>query len=379
MPKRNVIKTDKPYRLKQVRGVWSAIDKKTGKSKSLKIQGTREEAEKLADIEWNQTDDTNAAFHLKQAEVHLAKANPVYLKYTWSDCFEKYRDAPNSKTGQPKRIGPVRGLNSLWKHEAINPIRNVRLIDTTREQLRSVAENLPLGYMQHLRTIHNFAVTHDLMPYQLLAASAWPKKEDSKPMSRAVTLEDHEQILKAAADESLPIFNRCWGDRGMTKAEFSKEWRDYLNFLWLVGCSQKDGADMTTDNINKKLNCIEYKRGKWLKPEKRRPVRAPIGPALRSVLKSRPKAGHLFPALTKIRTSERARIFAWFVDWLKLPKVSLHGYRFAMAERLDEGGASDKDRMNMLGHAGRDMSEHYAKNSDYVPQCADIIDGAKAA
>ena len=61
MPKRKITKTDKPYRLKQVRGVWNAIDKKTGKAKSLKIQGTREEAEQLADIEWNQTDDTNAA------------------------------------------------------------------------------------------------------------------------------------------------------------------------------------------------------------------------------------------------------------------------------------------------------------------------------
>ena len=66
MPKRKITKTDKPYRLKQVRGVWSAIDKKTGKSKSLKIQGTREEAEKLADIDTQFTAAGVLTYILKQ-------------------------------------------------------------------------------------------------------------------------------------------------------------------------------------------------------------------------------------------------------------------------------------------------------------------------
>ena len=60
-------------------------------------------------------------------------------------------------------------------------------------------------------------------------------------------------------------------------------------------------------------------------------------------------------------------------------KVSLHSYRFVMAERLEEGGASVEDRMGCIGHADYEMSEPYSKGSSYVPQCVEIINGAKAA
>ena len=381
MPKRKVIKTDKPYRLKQVRGVWSAIDKKTGKSKSLKIQGTREEAEALADITWDQTDDTNAAFHMKTAEAHLAMCNPDWLTNTWRSVYEAYKAAPAKKTRRPKSKSTLAGIDSAWNHNAMKDLRDRRLLDTTAKHIETAAKQLGTFNIGVLRRLHIYALKHLMMPYAIMGEDMWPVTEESSPMSRAIKLEEHEQILKAAADESLQLWYRVESStyQGMSKAETIAEWRDYLNLLWLVGCSQRDGAEMTAENINEELNCLEFKRCKWKTKATRKPVRVPIGSGLRTVLKRRPKSGPLFPWLTKKTTTNRARMFGWFVDWLKLPKVTLHGYRYAMAERLDEGGASDKDRMNMLGHAGRDMSEHYAKNSDYVPQCADIIDGAKAA
>ena len=380
MPKRKITKTDKPYRLQLTRGVWYAVDKKTRKTKSLKIQGTREEAEQLADIEWNQTDDTNAAFHKKTAEAHLLKCNPTYVTATWRTLFTDYLNAPSEKSGRPKKPTTVNGLNSFWNRKELDELRDVRLMDTTPQQIKRVALSMGRMYQITLRTVCNYALTNDYVPYRLMPDGMWPILKDTKPMSRAITLEEHEQLLKAAADKSLPIWYRTLGDRGIKdKSVFINEWRDYLNLLWLVGCSNKDGANMTAENINKRLGCLEFQRSKWACPEKHKPVRVPITPQLRTVLNRRPKSGPLFPNLTKITTPNRARIFGWFVDWLKMPKVTIHGYRYAMAERLDVGGASDKDRMNMLGHAGREMSEHYSKNSDYVPQCAEIIDGAKAA
>lgn len=378
MPKRKITKTDKPYRLKKVRGVWNAIDKKTGKAKSLKIQGTREEAEKLADIEWDQTDDTNAAFHMKTAEAHLAKCNPAWLTNTWRTVYEAHKKAPAEKTRRPKSIGTIRGIDSAWNDKALDGFRDRRLLDTTASEISRAANQMGSYNMLMLKRWHAFAVKHLMMPFPIMGEDMWPAIEERSPMSRAIKLDEHKQILKAVADESLYVWSRVQSYKGGPKSEAVNELRDYLNLLWLVGCSQKDGADMTAENINKELNCLEFKRCKWIKAN-RKPVRVPITPQLRTVLNRRPKSGPLFPWLTTLTAHRRCLYFNWFVDWVKLPKVTLHGYRYAMAERLDEGGASDKDRMNMLGHAGRDMSEHYAKNSDYVPQCADIIDGAKAA
>ena len=139
MPKKKHIRTDKPYRLKCNRGTWYAVCKKTRKAISLKIQGTREEADKLAQIEFEQTDDSNAAFHMKSAEAHLAKCNPDWLTNTWQTAFDKYRNGPNLKTGRPRKAGANMNLDCFWNAKALDAIKNVRLIDTTPSLLCKVA------------------------------------------------------------------------------------------------------------------------------------------------------------------------------------------------------------------------------------------------
>tara|TARA_Y100001938_G_scaffold150757_2_gene243239 strand:- start:1508 stop:2656 length:1149 start_codon:yes stop_codon:yes gene_type:complete len=382
MPKRKIIKTDKPYRLKQVRGVWNAIDKKTGKAKSLKIQGTREEAEALADIEWSETDDTNAAFHKKTAEAHLAKCNPVYVTTTWRMLYDDYKKAPAVKSGVTKRKGTLACLESFWSREELDGLRDARLIDTTPKQILDVANKFTRAYQDKLKTLCKYALDYDYIPYRLMPDGMWPKRKATKPMSRAVDIGEHEKLIQAFGNKKVPYWKKIQG-RGIagnvSHDQFINEWRDYLNLLWFVGCSNADGADMTAENINERLGCLEFTRRKWSSTEARTPVRVPICPQLRTVLKRRPKSGLLFPYLSGLGTSMRNRIFKWYVNYLNLPKVSIHGYRYAMAERLHESGASLEDRQMVLGHAAAEMAEHYAKNSDYVPRCVEIIDGAKAA
>ena len=62
MPKK-VTKTDAPYRLKQKKGLWYAVDKKTRKATSLKCKGTRQQAEEVAEVMFDCTDDSNAMHH----------------------------------------------------------------------------------------------------------------------------------------------------------------------------------------------------------------------------------------------------------------------------------------------------------------------------
>ena len=379
MPKRKNIKTDKPYRLRQKRGVWYYEDKATRKFTSLKFQGTREEADKLAEIEFNLTDDNNAAFHLKSAEAHLAKCNPDWLKNTWQTAFDKYRNGPNLKTGRPRKAAANMNLDCFWNAKALDAIKNVRLIDTTPSLLCKVAKSLNKHNGINLRTLHSYAFNYQMMPYKIMGDGMWPIYETKTPMSRAIQLTEHETILKAMGDLEVPIWWRVEGYKGKTKAEYAREWKDYLNLLWFTGCAQVDGANMTAEHINWKKGCLEFTRAKWMKPEAMKPVKVAIGPEFRALLKTLPKTGPLFPTINKLTTSNRSRLFKWFVDYCKLPKVSLHGYRYAMAERMEEAGMSQNDRQLVLGHQTPTMMQSYAKDSDYVPQSIEVIDGLKAA
>ena len=95
MSKRKVTKTDKPYTLIQKsNGVWMARDKKTLKRTSLKCKGTRQQAEEIADIQFGNTDDSNAMHHMKAAEAHLMKCNPEWVTTTWDMIAQQAINCP---------------------------------------------------------------------------------------------------------------------------------------------------------------------------------------------------------------------------------------------------------------------------------------------
>ena len=74
-----------------------------------------------------------------------------------------------------------------------------------------------------------------------------------------------------------------------------------------------------------------------------------------------------------MRMHSRCRKFGKAIERLKIPKVTIHGYRFAFAERARKGGMSAEDRMANLGHAS------YDKNAKVVPVSIEVIDGGLEA
>ena len=159
------------------------------------------------------------------------------------------------------------------------------------------------------------------------------------------------------------------------------EYANWLIFMWFTGASNTDAANMKAGNVKWDEDVLEYKRGKWIKPKDHAPVRVAIakGGKFEKLLKSLPKTGNLFPDLSQIRKANRSRIFAKIIETLGIPKVTIHGYRFAFAERAKKGGMSAEDRMANLGHANYEMTSHYDKNAKVVPESIEVLDGGLEA
>ena len=121
----------KPYKLKKRNdrgGQYAIIDKATGK---CKFTGTTDkfEAEKLARVQYDQTDD-NAAFHQKFTEAHLAKCNSEWLTNTWDMIAKRMIAGPRGKYGGEKKASTKRKEECLWRNPCWDELRHKRTIDT---------------------------------------------------------------------------------------------------------------------------------------------------------------------------------------------------------------------------------------------------------
>ena len=111
-------RSNKPYRLKRRKdrgGQYAIVDKATGKSK---LTGTpdKHQAEEFARVQYDLTDDSNAAFHMKCAEMHLAKCNPEWLTNTWATMFGTMIKAPRGRVGGEKSTSTIATYKSQWNN-----------------------------------------------------------------------------------------------------------------------------------------------------------------------------------------------------------------------------------------------------------------------
>jgi len=383
MPKRKITKTDAPYRLEQRRGVWYAVDKKTRKATSLKCKGTRQQAEEVAEVEFGLTDDSNAMHHMKVAEAHLAKCNPEWITNTWDTIAQNVIHGPRGKRiGGDKKASTVATLQSSWNNRCWNKLRHKRCLDTTPADFKLALKGQGIGAVCFGKTLHNYAVNHRCIPYSIMGAEMWPVARRRSKRSRTITEEEHLKLVGCLADPDLEVLKEVVKyHKGTTVKQWQEEWINWLWFLWFTGASSKDAAEMQAEHIKWDKGYIEYKRGKWVLPEKHKPARVGIakGGELEALLKRLPKSGPLFPLLSTRQAHHRSRTMGHLCEWVGVPHTTPHGYRFSWAERADEGGMDVKHRMANLGHSTVQMAEHYSEGADIIPPSIEVIDGGLKA
>jgi len=379
MPKRKITKTDAPYRLKQNRGTWYAVDKKTGKATNLKCKGTRQQAEEVAEVVFDCTDDSNAMHHMKVAEAHLAKCNPEWTTNTWDTIAQKVIYGPRGKgLGGEKKASTVAVIKSEWNNPCWNDLRHKRCLDTTPADFTRALEGMGKGAVRFGKKMHNYAMNHRCMPYPIMGKEMWPVARPLGKFSRTITEEEHLKLIQFVADPDLHFWRQAVKyHKGSTREQWQEEWTNWLWFLWFTGASSKDAAEMQAEHIKWDKGYIEYKRGKWFLPDEHKPARVGIakGGDFAALLNRLPKSGPLFPLLAGRRSSERANTMGRMCEWVGIPHTTPHGYRFSWAERADEGGMDVKHRMANLGHSTVQMAEHYSEGADIVPPSIEIIDG----
>jgi len=193
-----------------------------------------------------------------------------------------------------------------------------------------------------LRQLRNYAMDMGWLLHQVLPKRAWPKVK-TRPR-RGITSEQHRRVM---AQES------------------GLERRQYYQMLWFSGGAQTDVAHFHSDCIDKTTQTICYQRKK-MRSRNRGHSRIPIGKEIQALLSQLPREGWFFPIIRLENSSQRASKFKRLCFQLGIHDVTLHSYRYALAERALWAGMSEKEAMSYLGHKSRSRHYAYAKNAPVV-------------
>ena len=145
--------------------------------------------------------------NLQLARTYLTAADPVISVRTWQDVMN---EIPKLKTGSTR----VRWESAI-KAKALNPLRNLPLMQTRAEHFLAVLETCGVATNSYLRRIHCFALDMSWLLSPVLPRKRWPALHFKE--KRAITCEEHCRILAA---------------------ENNPEWRAFYELLWHLGGSQ---------------------------------------------------------------------------------------------------------------------------------------------
>jgi integrase len=124
-------------------------------------------------------------------------------------------------------------------------------------------------------------------------------------------------------------------------AEKNPERNLFYQFLWEVGASQSDAAELTAENVDWSTNTLGYFRKKTGEL-----AQMTISRKLAAILQKLPTAGPLFPKILKANETARAAEFRRRCRLLGLEGVSLHSYRYSWAERARVAGYGSNEGVN---------------------------------
>jgi hypothetical protein len=88
-----------------------------------------------------------------------------------------------------------------------------------------------------------------------------------------------------------------------------------------------------------------------------------FGKEVEEILATLPKSGPLFPYLQTVRAGDRATEFKQRCVGLGIQGVSLHSYRYALAERAKTAGYPERFAQEALGHNSKAGHRAYARKA----------------
>lgn len=308
-------------------GRYYAQDNITGQQQSL---GTSDRAEALRLLCAKNEAEFQPAFNAHLARTYLSAGDPQIVRRNWRWVMETLQQSKAnwSKSTQDRYV-------SSMSEKAIDPIRDIPLIETRPEHFLTVMQGGTVSTNIFLRRLHGFALGMKWLPWPVLTSRQWPRVKFKA--RRGITREEHEKIV---AREKNP------------------EIRAFLELLWHVGAAQTDMANLTAENVDWQKRTLSYFRRKTRKIAVMR-----FGDEVAAILQKFPASGLLFPNWSKLTSAQRADRFHTRCMTLGITGVSLHSYRYGWAERAAEVGYPERFAQQALGHASAAIHRAYAKNA----------------
>ena len=268
--------------------------------------------------------------NLQIAQVYLQHADPTMAQRTWQNVMDAMF---------PLKTGPTQARwQAAMKDKAYDLIRNRRLIETASEHFLQVLNAGTISTNMFLRRLHNYATGMHFLPWPVLPKRLWPAVHHKE--RRAITFEEHQRIIER---------------------ERNPEIRAYYQFLWHLGGSQTDIAQLTAEDIDWKDHTISYQRRKTGVP-----VIITFGTEAESLLQTLPKFGPLFPRMARIKENHRAKMFIKRLKTVGITGISMHSYRYAWAERAKTVGMPERFAQQALGHSSKAFARAYSKKAKVI-------------
>ncbi len=319
----------KRYRLiyRGNRDAYYCFDTHTRKRESMGINDANE-AQRLVDARNEAV--RHVAMNLQIAQVYLQHSDPALATRTWQNVMDAM---------VPLKTGATQSRwTSAMRDRAFDLIRSRKLIETTSEQFLEVLNAGTISTNMFLRRLHNYATGMHWLPWPVLPKRRWPAVQHKE--RRAITFEEHQKIIQR---------------------ERNPEIRAYYQFLWHLGGSQTDIAELTADDIDWTDRTISYRRNKTDVP-----VIITFGAEAASLLRSLPKSGPLFPRMARIKENHRAKMFIKRLKTVGITGISMHSYRYAWAERAKTVGMPERFAQQALGHSSKAFVRAYSKKAKVI-------------
>ena len=313
------------YILFQRSGIFYSEDTATGKQKSLR---TRDKSDALRLLHVQNEASHQPAMNLQIAQVYLQHGDPAIATRTWQQVMEQI---VNTKRGK----NMVRWQSAI-KDEALNSLRQRKLIETSADHFLAVLKAGRLSTNVYLRRIHHFAVAMHWLPWPVLPKNHWPPIKFK--VKRGITSEEHQKILKREKNPAT---------------------KTYYDMLWHLGGAQTDMAMLTAEDIDWEHKTIAYRRCKTGVVSL-----ISFGVEVTAILKTLPTSGLLFPALAAVSNGRRSTEFKRRLKTVGISGVCLHSYRYGWAERAKAAGYPERFAMQALGHSSKAVHRAYAKMAE---------------
>lgn len=205
-------------------GVFYLDDAQTRKKECLHTRD-RKEAERIRAARNEAA--TRPLLGIALAKAYLSAHDAEVGKRTWQDVIDRFCASGGAQTQKDRRL--------VAKRKPQCYLQNVKLIETTADDLMKILNEGGVMTNAFVRSIHNLAIGLGWLPMPILPPKLWPTVETKE--KRGIAVEEHEKIIST---------------------EKNQERKLYYQVLWEIGAAQSDGAALTAEKVDWKGRILSY-------------------------------------------------------------------------------------------------------------------------